>query len=835
MPNNNGRENLGNRNNQGNDSAWETMGVRTRGKFVKGPNGQLIPAEEYDAAMEAHERDKFYYKGEHVRGARTRDEEYMTLFASEQKPDGTYGDGMYAAAPDGTPLNNEKRAEMARMMHDAEDFLAFKEDARYRDYIEREEAKLGTVYKTRDELHHKVVDRIKRLEQDRLNRTKTNGDQPEGDQPGSNKPEGDQPKGDQPGSNKPEGDQPKGDRPEGQTGDIEIDVTRHEFEEIDHENLEKVEKDLAKMRPHLAELYARNRRLFVGGNNRAEFEELRGKYGELMNEYARLKAKEVFESGKRDLAERLEQKLEALKTEIEEKLTKFATGKTQEEIEAERIRLVKEATVEAQDWYDAEYTKLKTDVNVEFLEALSQQTRELDKETVDALDNGSACRKFVSKVINNKYLKGALAIAGTVGLVATGIGIAGGLASGTMAVALGYTAAGTAMGAAKGGASAFLMSRQDSKVSNVRGFASREDIATQIGDMDITSKDADTRNVAGWIMDQYKDVNKQDRSSNIKRSAVATGLGALLGAAVSGVHINDVIQQQGGKTIIGYTPISYEPQYDSSYVNVSPNHGFLQIFKQVGGDPTNQAQWDIAFRSTQRIAQKYGVISDMNKGLISPTGIPELLPGRPTTWDATSQRLLHDIIDDWAASGVIPRKMVGGNPIWGPSTSATTTMVKNSIMNFLLNATAYMTAANIGGGIGGAFRKSPNQPTAEESAPSTSGSQGANPNRRGGNPEPLQSPETPEITLNPAENDATEAYISTIADDKDITMGDIRGEDGRRLIINYLANTLSYPGDFTGSNAEAAFNNLSEEQKDRLDALYRYIVAQVADRRANNS
>lgn len=833
--------------NNSNADAWASLSNESqakKGKYVQGPDGRMIPEEEYDAAMAAYEREEYYkthpgareadaldarlgemdanpdrldnFEGEHRRGASTRDSEYTTL--------NTGDNGMYAAAPDGTPLNNAKRKEMARMMHDAEDLQTFEEDERYKDYITRERAKIGTVYESRDDFNHRVVARLKRLEQ----RPKPEG----GEQP----PEDDTGK-------VPElpgpviGETPRlpgpviGETPQlpGPTkieiGDINIRGVEQTFNEIKKEDLEKAEKSLSELQPQIAELYARNRRLIVGGKNRAEFERVKGEYGKIMDQYLRLKTGETFENEKRALGGRLEQKLDELKADIEAKLTEFSKSeiggpyRTQEEVDAEKAKLIKEAETAVKEWYDKEYAGIKTKVNTEFLEGLIKQETDLEKATTNALDNGSFCRKFVSKVLNNKVLKGALVTAGMVGLAATGVGIATGLAAGTLAVGFNLTGAGFALGAAKGGLGAALMSRQDSKISKVRGFASREDIAKQIGEMDVTGENADVQGVSNWLMKQYEQANRQDRSSNLKRTAVSTGIGALLGGLASGLHFDKTVNRTTTTTeIIDHNPIEYKPQLGAENVNVSPNHGYLQIFEQVGGDPNNAAQWDEAFKITQQIAQKYGVVSDMSKGVISPTGVPELLPGSPSTWDTTSQQFLNDILNTWASKGCIPGIRTGGDAIWGPVERTVPHIIKNSIVGYLARGTAYATGAAVGGAIGGAraANRAPQSPeTNVDSVNDT-----------------VAETQSPEANVASVDDAAVESYVGPLSN----LLGEDYPEDVRhRVIVTELAQRL-YPESSNngGNDPEAVLANLSDEQRNHLEALYERIAREAAERRARD-
>lgn len=628
-------------------------------------------------------------------------------------------------------------------------------------------------------------------------------------------------------------------------GDINIKGVEITFKEIDKRKLEEAEKNLSDLRPQIAELYAKNRRLIVGGKNRAEFERVKGEYGKIMDQYLRLKTGETFEKEKHALGEQLEQKLDELKADIEAKLTEFSKSeiggpyRTQKEVDAEKARLVEEAEATVKEWFDKEYEGIKTKVNVEFLDEFIKQEADLESATTNALDNGSFCRKVVSKVLNNRVLKGILVASSVAGLAVTGVGIATGLAAGTMAVGLSYTGAGVALGATKGGLGAALMSRQDSRVSKVRGFARQEDIAKQISEIDITKENADVRGVSNWLMEQYSQANRQDYSSNRKRTAVSAGIGAILGGLASGLHFDKTIEQTSYKTeIVDHTPVEYKPQYGAENVDVAPNHGYLQIFKQVGGDPTNTAKWDEAFKITEQIAQKYGVTSDMGKGVISRTGVPELLPGKPSTWDATSQQFLNDILNAWAANGCIPGVQTGGEAIWGTVPTIVPTIIKNSIWGYLTRATAGVTGAAIGGAIGGAGRRDNSieinrpvpisEPESPNPEPESSSPEASSPTPESSSEAAPESPENTSASSERLEvNGFAEIYNNLPEGTTD--------EDARLIIISGLAKNLSYPGNFNpGDDIEASLLNLSEEQRDHLEALYNQVIAEAAARRAAN-
>lgn len=626
------------------------------------------------------------------------------------------------------------------------------------------------------------------------------------------------------------GEAPTPEPAETKIGEINIKGIEQSFKEIKKEDLERAERSLSTLQPQIAELYARNRRLIVGGKNRADFERVKGEYGEVMDQYLRLKTGEVFENEKHALGERLEQKLDELKADIETKLTEFSktetdgTHKTQEEVDAEKEKLIKEAEKAVKEWYDKEYEGIKTKVNVEFLDELIKQEANLEAATTNALDNGTICRKFVSKVLNNKALKGALVIAGAAGLAFTGAG----LLTGAATVGFHLTGAGFALGAAKGGLGATLMSRQDSRASKVRGLVSEEDIARQIVDMDVTNENANVQGVSSWLMEQYGQANKQDRSSNRKRTAVSAGIGALVSGLASGLHFDKVVEQTTESTeITGYKPVEYKAQYGTENVDVAPNHGFLQIYEQVGGDPANSAQWNEAFKVTEQIAQKYNVVSDMGKGVLSRAGAPELLPGKPSTWDATSQQFLKEILDTWASKGLIPTVKTGGEAIWNTVTTTVPVVVKNSIMGYITRATAGITGAVIGGAIGGAGRG--NNPTAANRPAPTP--EASNPNPESNGEEASESPEAYTASIEEANevNGFAEAVSNILGDN------DTPSEELRWSVISGLAKRLSYPGDFDfGDNIEASFSALSDEERNRLETLYNRVIEEAIRRKNSN-
>lgn len=761
---------------------WGEFGTGARGTFVMGPDGKMIPKEQLDAAEEAHGRAEWYKAHPDVQQAKEK-------WISKGWAHMTH---WYKEHPD----------EIDELISPDS-----KHDKRY--YLKQQEEDPRTIgYLVAGYLARKA----------RGTNSGEQTPQPDVNPNVGTKPEDETKPGEGDDGRKPELPDPAiGETPQLpdptkiEIGDVKIEGVKQieqKFNEADEKELELVKEELAKIQPDLAELYAKNRRLIVGSENRAKFRERQGKYNDILERYLHLKVKENVENCRKELSEDLQKEIDTKISEIKNKLADFSQSeiggpyRTQEEVDAERTKLVEEATTEIQEWYDKQYADIKTKVNTEFLEELIKQKTDLEKATTDALDKGSFCRKFVNKVLNNRILKGALVAASVAGLAATGVGIATGLAAGTLAVGFNLTGAGFAAGAAKGGFGGAFMSRQDSRASRVRGFASREDIIKQIGEMNVTNENVDTKNVSSWLMEQYSQANRQDRSSNLKRTAVASGIGALLGGLASGFHFDKTINKDESYTgVVDHEPIEVKPQFGAENVNVSPNHGYLQIFEQVGGDPSNSTQWNEAFKITQQIAQKYGVTSDMGKGIISPNGLPEILPGSPSTWDTTSQQFLNEVLNAWASKGCIPSIQTGGNPIMGVIEKIVPVTIKNSIIGYLTRSTAYMAGAAIGGAIGGA---------------------------RAAN----RAPQSPEVNVASVDDAVVESYVGPLSN---LLGEDYPEEVRRRVIVAELAREL-YPESSNngGDDPEAVLANLSDEQRNHLEALYERIAREAAERRARD-
>ena len=596
-------------------------------------------------------------------------------------------------------------------------------------------------------------------------------------------------------------------------GEIDITGIEQEFAEDKTERLKELEGKLEKILPDLAELYAKNRRLIVGPDNRAAFAKVKGEYGELLDEYLKLKAGETYEKGKHEIAEKLESRIEELTAEINQKLIEFVGGdpknteKTQEEVDAERERLIEEAEKTLRDEYSEMTKALETEVNAEFLHNFLLQEVKLEDATIDKLDNGTWCRKFVNKVINNKALKVALIAAAAAGLVVTGVGVGMGLAAGTMAAGLSFTAGGVAAGAAKGGLAGMLMSRQNSKNSAVHNFATEAEMRQQLEGINLSEQDGNTVNVAEWLMGQYGEANTEDRSSNRKRSLVSAGIGAALGAFASGIQINDVSHNfVDEQQITGYEPAKYSAA-NLDQVNIPEGHGMWDTFTQAGGDPSN-------FERAQEIAHsidaKYGLSPGSNGVVAGYDGtvgdFAHTYPGTIDTWPDTAQQYIREVADAWAQEGLVPGYQTGGGePIYSTTTRLVEEYVPNAFYNFLARATAVVGAGAIGGAIGGLGGKE--RARNITIADSNDGTADMYVDGEQVNASNATAPETPNAAPEASEEEPStkEAFEKLIKD----RFGDSLGEEGIEIMTDESPGT--YPN--LTDRIYSWWNGLSEEQR----------------------
>lgn len=321
---------------------------------------------------------------------------------------------------------------------------------------------------------------------------------------------------------------------------VEYDATlgvdrRAQYEDI-AENV-----DLSEIRAALAELYARNRRLIRGGENIERFEAAKKAYSELLTKKLQNEARGRFNGGQEHINSVIDARLAELQSEIEAEMERFIgpdpenSDKTQEEVDAKLQELKDAAMATLGAEYEGMQSELQNEIEAEFQQAWLDETNALEKETIDKLDNGTICRKIVSKVLNNKWIRRGLVVVGVGALAVTGVG----LATGALAATYSLTAAGAAAGAAKGAGFGVVGSRQDSKNSEVRGFGVEEidAIPEEIKNIDILSLNPDEQNVAKFLMDDYSKRNATDRSSNIRKTLKSALVGGAVGAVASGLHI----------------------------------------------------------------------------------------------------------------------------------------------------------------------------------------------------------------------------------------------------------------------------------------------------------
>lgn len=485
------------------------------------------------------------------------------------------------------------------------------------------------------------------------------------------------------------------------------------------EMLKALEDNLAEKRAYLAERYARNRRLIVSPQNRAEFVAAREEYEELLDQYLKLKAKDTYEKKQQGIDEFLKDFNENAPQELEKRLTELnndeptdeRSDKSPEEIFAERKqRILEELNKELESEYATKQAECKTAVHDEFLQNYIDEQLALEKTTADALDTGTFPRKVVHKILANKKFKAILIAAGAAGLAVTGVGLAAGVVGGTMSVGFGLTASGAAAGAARGTLGGVLMSRQDSKNSAVHNFATKEQIEAHLNDYNIIKSNGtpETANVASWLLDQYEAAKNTDLSSNRKRTAVAAGLGATIGTILSGIHVDSLATEEVAKQVqTGNKPIEYHAEYFNN-VNIPQGHGAYDTFTQMGGDPKDFQQ---ALDIMHRVDADYGLVPGSNGETVGQGGLigdyAHTYPGSIDTWPKVIQSYMHEVAAEWVKAGIIPGSQTGGGPIYDTVTQEAIKEVPNGFMGFLTQATATVGAGVSGSAIGGRNNQTP--------------------------------------------------------------------------------------------------------------------------------
>ena len=458
----------------------------------------------------------------------------------------------------------------------------------------------------------------------------------------------------------------------------------------------------------LAEYYARNRRLFRADGDSTAFSKAKAAYSNTLEKYLSLKSDiENFDCSEK-ANKILQQKHDELIAEMNAKMDEFIgddaadadqdpdkdadkkdpnaakddknqknqdkTPKTPEEIAAEKERLTKEANKQLSD----ECERLRAEIDQKLvnntIEELVARQAEIEDATIDHLDNGTLCRRIVNKVINNKAIKRVLVAGAVLGLAATGVGIVAGAAAGTVGFA-GFSGVGAALGAVKGGISGAVMSRQNSKNSAVRGFTDESEIKQQIESMRQGDLLYDEKDVADWLLDQYESAKDTDRKSNIKRTAIASGLGAAAGAIVGGIEINTSINQDATDKLDGLESekSGIEEQLSSASgnntqvtasrlgeINIPEGHGAYDTFTQLGGDPVDFDKFQEIMHS---LDAKYGMVPGSNgetAGLNGAVGqYAHTYPGPIDTWPEAARNYITEVANEAARQGLIPSSDIG--------------------------------------------------------------------------------------------------------------------------------------------------------------------------------
>ena len=643
-------------------------------------------------------------------------------------------------------------------------------------------------------------------------------------------------------------------------------LREEEQEKVTAERLEELKEELGDLRAKLAELAARNRRLFVGSKNRAEYNEIKREFNAKLDEYLRMADRVEYSKEFRENNRRLQDKFDAVKEDIEAGVAEFAGGdikdsdKTPEEIEAERQRLIKIAEKMLDQEYDELKKGLRTKVNVAHLERYIEQDGLLREATNKSIDEGSVWRKAISKILTNKYLKGALIGAAVAGLAVTGVGLAAGIAAGTTTVGIGLSA-GTAFGAIKGGLSGILMSRQSSKNSalNVEDRATREEnIREQLKDMDFVADNGDAENVTKWMLEQYDSAIQADRVSNRKRTAISAGIGAAAGAIIGSLQFNtapsstpDNISNTTTNTTetVPTTEtkvIGYDVSNNLSNVDVPEGGGAYYTFTQMGGDPANL---DRAVEIMYQIDSSYGLSPGSNGEVAGFNGLvgeyAHTYPGNISGWPDVAQGYIREVAEAWAREGLISADPItidipGTSPIFSAPTVVAAEVVPDAFSPLLNTATEWIPATV--GAIPGAFATRQNRPNPVEAPEPTSTTQEETPaetpnetpapaqpenstpapKEQQPEPEPETTPDqTPaEPEQNPAEqsgetnSQALRELISNNLSDK------ISAEDINMLLIPNNISDDAAAADRDLRTLEQWWGNLDDNKKDAIRQFY---------------
>lgn len=474
------------------------------------------------------------------------------------------------------------------------------------------------------------------------------------------------------------------------------------------------EEDLRRATLNLAEAYAKNRRLIVGPVARAEFVAAKQEYQRLLTEHLSSMGRAKYSAEFKTFSSDMQAMADELAAENIKELTEFVGGdlehplKTPEEIEAKREELRRAAEAKMKEKYPDKVENLETAVTSDALEEYTRLSSELEEATIEALDNGSLCRKVVSKIINNKWVKRGLTVAAAAGFLAVGFGITKGVADGSLAVSVGYTASGIVAGALRGGLVGALMSRQSSKTSSVRGYGER--VARSVQDKVQAGEDTTAESLASGAMADYTAANRADLSSNRITTAVAAGLGAAFGAAASGIHVDNVVKDTTTEAVqtgtidekiqIGTTP--EHTDIDLTKIDVTPGSGIGEAFTDLGGDPSKIGE---AVKIAHQFDAQHGMVPGSNGVVPGVNGeigqFAHAYPGTIDTWPEEAREYITQVAQEWAKNGLIGEAGTGGEPVYinveTPIYSAVEKTIIRYIPNLFYNAIVQAEAALIVG------------------------------------------------------------------------------------------------------------------------------------------
>lgn len=484
-----------------------------------------------------------------------------------------------------------------------------------------------------------------------------------------------------------------------------------------HDIAEKVAQ-LDELRPKLAELYAKSRRLDAALGRKkykTKYNEAIRAYKGLLKEYERLKSGEFYDKKDKENRQHLQEKFNQLIAQINADVIEFAGGdlentdKTPEEIEAKRQDRVKGAREALMLEYKELQKQLDTEVSVDFLERFIQEDKTLWSETNKSLrgegEGSHPLRVFVEKILTNKYLKGALLGVAAVGLAATGAGIVGAAVAGTLAAPTLAVTGATAIGAAKGTAMGFLMSRQGSKNSALNQ-TNREDREQHLRDKfnSISASDEGERTskAIDSMLEEYEAANLADRKSNLIRTGFSTALGGFIGGFMGSFQFGGA--ESATPDITSGTPDATSTPPDSYYdvsanignVNIPDGGGAYNTFIQMGGDPT---QFDRALEIMYEIDADYGLIPGSNGEVAGFNGLvgqfAHTYPGTIDTWPSEVQEYIRTVAEAWAREGLIQAPLItpDGGPVIDATTKAAAEVVPNAFGRLLDAATQWLTAS----------------------------------------------------------------------------------------------------------------------------------------------